>query len=74
MLHAKNLTKDVMPIVIERQCEGYLAISPPDCPVRIGVEGGSEIEARERFHASLDKWIAFVREYEQAGDRVEAVT
>jgi hypothetical protein len=35
---------------------GWLAVSPPDYPYRIGVVGLTEDEARQRFSIALAEW------------------
>lgn len=35
-----------------------LAVSPPGSPLRVGVTGRSEPEARDKFHAELAAWAA----------------
>lgn len=35
---------------------GWLATSPRESSLRIGVTGGSEAEARERFNGELAAW------------------
>jgi len=36
--------------------EGWLAISPPDCPYSIGVVGHDRDEARRKFVVALEAW------------------
>lgn len=50
--------ESVEPVVVRRQIGGYLAVSPTDAPLRIGVEGANESEARENFKHALDAWGA----------------
>jgi len=35
---------------------GYLALTPPEFPYRIGVRGLDEIEVREKFEEELAAW------------------
>ncbi len=53
------------PRLIERRNGGWLAVTDDDSPVRIGVVGDTEAEARERFHEALARWRAA---YEQPID------
>jgi hypothetical protein len=53
------------PRLIERRNGGWLAVTDDDSPVRIGVVGGTEAEARERFHEALTRWRAA---YERPAD------
>jgi hypothetical protein len=46
------------PRLIERRTGGWLAVSEDESPVRIGVVGATEAEARERFHDALAQWRA----------------
>jgi hypothetical protein len=46
------------PRLIERRNGGWLAVTEDESPVRIGVVGGTEAEARERFHEALTRWRA----------------
>ena len=46
----------IRPCLVERQCGGWLALSPPDAILRIGVVGDTEQEAREKFIAALMSW------------------
>jgi hypothetical protein len=43
-------------------------LTDDDSPVRIGVVGGTEAEARERFHEALTRWrAAYERSVDQQG-------
>lgn len=46
------------PQLIERRNGGWLAVTDDDSPVRVGVVGDTEAEARERFRAALARWWA----------------
>ncbi len=46
------------PHLIERRCGGWLAVTDDDSPVRVGVVGDTEDEARERFRDALARWRA----------------
>ncbi len=49
---------------IQRAAIGWLAVTPPDHPYRIGVVGADENEARRRFAAAFSAW-------EELHDRAE---
>lgn len=46
----------IEPTVLERGCGGWLAVSEPGAPLKIGVEGDTEQQARERFAVALAAW------------------
>jgi hypothetical protein len=46
------------PRLIERRGGGWLAVTEDDSPVRIGVVGDTEADARERFNEALAQWRA----------------
>ena len=48
----------VQPVVIARQCGGWLARTPASHAVRMGVIAGSEEEVRAKFRVSLAAWEA----------------
>jgi hypothetical protein len=44
------------PVLIERDCGGWLALAPAASPVRIAVTAADEAPARESLRASLEEW------------------
>ena len=46
----------VKPVLMERHCGGWLAITPRGWPLAIGVTGDTEEEARRAFDAALERW------------------
>lgn len=46
----------VRPEVSERACGGFLAVSPEEAPLRIGVEGDTAEDARAKFAFALARW------------------
>jgi hypothetical protein len=46
----------VTPVLIRRARGGWLAVSPPNSVLKIGVVAESEVEARERFAEALVAW------------------
>lgn len=50
------------PVLIERANNmGWLALTPPDSPWRIGVLGADATDAREHFAEALGRWDAIPR-------------
>ena len=58
----------VEPQLIERQCGGWLAITPRGWPISIGVTAATVAEASAAFRVALDRWskIKETRAYEAA--------
>lgn len=48
--------KGIIPIVHQRQCGGYLAVSGLNAQLRIGSTGESEAEAISNFNKELERW------------------
>ena len=48
----------VEPRLVERACGGWLAVSEPGAFLRVGVEGRTADEARERFRLEVLAWAA----------------
>jgi len=46
----------IEPEVSQRQCGGWMATAPKWAPLKIGVVGDSETEARANFAISLKQW------------------
>lgn len=46
----------VEPIVSRRDNGGWMAVSPPDAPIHIGVAAWSADDARSRFACELRAW------------------
>jgi hypothetical protein len=44
------------PILIERACGGWLAVTQPDDSLRIGVTADTEAEARAAFDEAVVAW------------------
>lgn len=49
--------RQVRPNVVNMMCGGWLATSPREAAIRIGVVGISEADARTKFSESLGRWI-----------------
>lgn len=46
----------VGPVLIERRCGGWLAITPRDWPLGIGVTGDTKAEAERKFQQELERF------------------
>lgn len=49
------------PVIINRKNGGYLAVSPDDSPIRIGVAAATEDAARSDFHEAMERWELLLR-------------
>jgi hypothetical protein len=59
---------ELEPRLIERRSGGWLAVTDDDSPVRVGVVGDTEDEARERFREALVRWrAAYERPVDEQG-------
>ena len=47
-----------LPRLLRREDGGWLAVSPDDAPLRIGVLAWSAEDARDRFDRELREWVA----------------
>ena len=48
------------PRIIQRKCGGFLAVSTEGSRFKIGVQGQTEEEARQRFEESVTMWERIV--------------
>lgn len=48
----------IQPRIFPRDCGGWLAVSPSHSPIKIGIAGTSEEDARVKYHESMAKWEA----------------
>jgi hypothetical protein len=55
---------NALPDLIERRGGGWLAISPQNSTLRIGVTGATQQDAIARFSLSIRAWIATLVEAE----------
>ena len=46
----------VKPHLIERECGGWLAVTPRGWPLSIGVTAETNAEAKRIFEVALDRW------------------
>lgn len=56
----KNITESLLlvhPDMIERHCGGWLALSPKNTSLCIGVTGNTKEDAIARFSLSIRKWV-----------------
>ena len=47
---------EIRPIIMQRACGGWLAVSPKWSPLRIGALAGTKLEAAEAFRRALSRW------------------
>lgn len=45
------------PDLIKRECGGWLAVTPPGVPLRLGVEAADERAAIAAYHKERERWI-----------------
>ena len=50
---ANHALFDVVPVLIERRCGGWLAITPRGWPLGIGVTAKTKAEAEKKFQEEL---------------------
>ncbi len=50
----------IAPTLVRREDGGWLALSPPEAPVPIGVEAWSADDARNRFVRATKEWAALL--------------
>ena len=68
MNNSLKLLLEVVPDLIERRSGGWLAISPQNSTLRIGVTGATRQDAIARYSLSIRAWVASLAE---AGAREE---
>jgi len=49
-----------VPIVVPRQCGGWLAVSPRQATLRIAVTAATEGEAKRSFTELLGRWVCWL--------------
>lgn len=49
-------SKEIVPEVSPRSCGGWIAVSGPDAPLRIGVIADTEEEVRAAFDQAVSRW------------------
>jgi hypothetical protein len=52
----------IEPRLLRREDGGWLAVSPPDAPLHVGVAAWSADDARDRFARELDAWADLLDE------------
>jgi len=62
-----NLTKlMIQPDLIRRDCGGWLAVSPFNSGLSIGVTAPTEIEAIDKFRSAFTRWLEIIRDTKRA--------
>lgn len=46
-----------IPVTVRRACGGYLAYSPKDAPIKIGVVADTERAAVTKYHERYKVWL-----------------
>ena len=62
----------IEPIVVARECGGYLALSPSSYGLKIGVPADTASEARIKFETTLSKSLR-IREEARKAETLNAV-
>ena len=57
MNNAYTMALQALPDLIERQCGGWLAVSPSNLPIRIGATGQTKKDVIARYTLAMQKWI-----------------
>ncbi len=50
----------IVPAISERRCGGWIAVSGPDAPLKIGVTADTEEGARAAFAKAVTEWEAIL--------------
>lgn len=48
---------EIRPEMIRRVCGGWLAVSPKNARLRVGVTAATEDDARELFRQTIERWV-----------------
>jgi hypothetical protein len=54
----------VLPVFIERQCGGWLAVTPHGWPVGIGVTADTKANAEQKFKDELVRWSKIKKRFD----------
>lgn len=65
---ARNSEAEMRPRVIQRSCGGWLATSPSNMNLQIGVTAPTESEALNKFVQTLDRWREILAAGRARGD------
>lgn len=57
-MYTNHALFEVSPVLIERRCGGWLAITPHGWPLGIGVTGETREAAEKKFQEELDRFSA----------------
>lgn len=47
----------IEPVLIKRECSGWLAVTPEGAPLRLGVEAADEAAAIASYHRERARWL-----------------
>ena len=56
---------NIQPVIKERKCGGWLAVSPAGAIVNIGVTGDYKVGAISQFKASVKMWSNILEENQE---------
>lgn len=56
------------PRLFNRKCGGWLAVAPPDSPLRIAVTGPTEETVTVEFHRAIERWKLLLSSATRTGD------
>lgn len=52
----------VAPVILARDCGGWLAVAPDWARFSVAVTADTEIEARARFESTFRRWVALIED------------
>jgi hypothetical protein len=56
-MSTESIKREVRPRLIERHSGGWLAVSPSNCSISIGVDAPTKEEALEQFRSVFLRWL-----------------
>lgn len=57
MANQESIKREIRPKIIQRAMGGWLAVSPSNSGLSIGVDGATEKEAIARFRSEFSRWL-----------------
>ncbi len=52
-----TIKREVRPTLIERPAGGWLAVSPSNCGLSVGIDAPTKEEAIARFRSMFSRWL-----------------
>lgn len=65
MDQVRDTLPEIRPVVIRRECGGWLATTPKWAPFKLGVTGYSEPDARQAFDLAAKRWAELLSDANQ---------